>query len=36
MNNQKLVRVLLGIGQALIIVAHTVERLFVRQPPSTK
>jgi hypothetical protein len=36
MNNQKLVRVLLAIGQVLVIAANVVERLFVREPPSTR
>jgi hypothetical protein len=36
MNKEKWVRVLFGIGQVLIVAAHLVERLFVRQPPSTR
>jgi hypothetical protein len=36
MKKQKWVQVLSGIGQVLIVAANLVERLFVRQPPSTR
>jgi hypothetical protein len=36
MNKKKLVRVLLGTGRALIIVAHAIARTMVRRLPPAK